>query len=74
MRKGSEHTVMFSAGKFCQTSCVLFSGHDVMYGARSVQAMLCVIAGTNHIYDGCKCRIPRTLDTILTGIGKRPSN
>lgn len=41
-------TVMFNAGKFCHARCVLFSGHEVMYGARSVHAMICVMPGINH--------------------------
>ena len=37
---------MAKAGKFCQAMRVLFAGQLVMYGARSVQAMLCEMPGS----------------------------
>lgn len=39
---------MVKAGKFCHTRRVLFSGQLVMYGARSVQAMLCEMPGSKN--------------------------
>ena len=41
-------TKMVKAGKFCQAMRVLSSGQLAMYGASSVQAMLCEMPGSKN--------------------------